>query len=134
MVMRQETLIRIVVQRVIEALKQALDSVLPSTIRLSQVDLQLAIATELGTDFISLGENIEGNMGGDLTDEQAIKVASLNMMNELQDVVTIALRSPWPPQEEAGAPSGEFAEPHAEIRDHTLHLWFGSESEHCRIP
>ena len=115
------------VRKVVKVLSSGLRLMLPAGIGVEEVDGQLGVTTDAGTEYILLGQNIGQNLAAGLSDEDAIIGASLSMLNELQDIVTKVLTVPWPPQSATHA--RDFALPHAEIRGGTLRLWFGDELE-----
>jgi len=70
-----------------------------------------------------LGHNIQAMLEDGVTLQEAVRCASLSMLNELQDIITVMLTVPWP--QALNVDRLEFAEPHVELRDGELHIWFG---------
>lgn len=119
-------------RRFVKAVGDGLQLMLPAGFEIREAGGQLAVTTQLGTDFLLLGENINANLEEGSAETDAISIATLNIMNELQDIVTRSSTVPWP--QDHTTRRHEFAPPHAEIRGRTLYLWFGTEEEHPVTP
>lgn len=120
------------IKNLVRTVGAGLERLVPSGISVRSDEGTRIVSTPLGEDYLLLGHNIEMNLAEGASTEDAVRGASLNMMNELQDVVTHVLRRPWPP--EAVDKPFEFAAPRAEVRDGILLLWFDATDMHADRP
>ena len=86
---------------------------------------QLILSTPGGTQDLSIGPNVHLKIADGQGQDDALANAIYQLANRLQDELTRVLTLPWP-QQGAGRP--EFADPHSEIRDGVLYVWYGDES------
>ena len=120
------------IRNVVAAIVKGLQPVLPSSVAIREADGQMIVMTHLGEDVILLGQNVECQLEDGASDHDALCQAALDMLNRLQDVVSVALTVPWP--QEPGMVHSDFAEPFADIRRGTLYLRFGANWDAPAIP
>ena len=124
-----------VLRNFVRAIADGLSPLLPPGVTLSEREGSLLVSTRLGDDCILVADNIEMNVATGLSTPEAIEGSAGCMMNELQDIVTTYLTTPWPAKSEAQP--FDFSSPNAEIEGDALYLWFGERERRVnaiRIP
>lgn len=110
-------------RKFVRAVSDGLAILMPPGFTIQEVEGQLVLTTAHGEEILLLGHNIESMVHDGLTWPEAVREASHNMLNELQDIVAVTLTVPWP--QDPHSDRLAFASPHAEIRKGELIIWFG---------
>jgi hypothetical protein len=111
----------------VQVISKGVQQLVPLGVAIGALEGQLLVTTPKGTDYLQIGRNIELLMQQGEHINDALTIVALEMLNELQDIVSVALAEPWP-RPSFSSPRSEFATPYAEVRNDTLHLWYGDGS------
>jgi hypothetical protein len=120
-----------VTDAIVAAACEAFGRILPSGFGLSEHDGALTLTSPGSWSIHSLADNI-GYRLASMPPLDAIQDAIVSFAGNLQDDVTETVTYPWPKDARLG--KSEFALPNAEIRNGTLVVWFGRESDALTPP
>ena len=114
------------IPNVVDGVAGALRALVPEGVTVHSSLNGVLVTTSSGTERFPLALNIERRLASGIPPHDAVCAAVLRLLDELQDSLTVSLTTPWPPI--SGSGRGEFAEPHAEVRDGALYFWFGNDA------
>ncbi len=108
--------------RLTEVLAARFDAVTPDGIHVIADDGMLWYSSDF--DPGQAGSHVRYNLAGAAgeSDEADLVGVAVQVLDQLQDFVSEATTDPWPG-------TGRQPEPHGEIRDHVLHLWYGEPDD-----
>lgn len=111
---------------------EAFGRILPHEFELSADDGALMLTSPAGVSVHYLAANIGHRLDASYEPLEAIQTAVLSFAENLQDDVTETVTYPWPKDPRLG--KSDFALPDGEIRNGTLVVWFGRESDALTPP
>jgi hypothetical protein len=117
---------------VVAAAGGAFSKILPPGFELAVHHDALTLTTTGILSVHYLAENIGHRLEADYQPLDAIQDAVVSFARDLQDDVTARVTYPWP--RDPGLGKSDFAYPHSEIRNGTLTVWFGKESDALTPP
>lgn len=102
----------------VERLCAALQTIVPSFVYLRSDDGCLIVGSASGSTPILIGHMFQTLRDSGSTWKDALESATLSALEQLQEIITRELHTPWPTV--SGETLSQFAPPHIEIRGETL--------------
>lgn len=107
--------------RMIGELARGIAAIVPSGFDVSPHGLCIAMRTPNAAAYFPFGQNLANGIHMGLTIEEAMPMAVTDVLDQIQDEITVCLGMPWP---RADVAPKEFAELRWEIKSNVLSIWF----------
>lgn len=106
-----------------DAVVLAIRRLLPAEGGARRIQHDIIVDLGLGENVISFGTNVLGNIELGSSASQAVEIAAHNLLQDLQDFITIEQRRPWP--FDPTLAKSDFSEPRIVRKGRTVEMMYG---------
>lgn len=111
---------------VVDGITLAVSKLLPVGFTAESCRGELVVSGPKGKDYLLIRENIRANLDANASLSDVIQNWLPTMLEELQDLLTTSLGSPWPADPDS--PPAGFATPIVHLDNNLLRVWFESST------